>query len=1065
MPEERRVVTIVFADVMGSTALGEASDPEDVRAVLGRYYAIAREVVAEHGGTLEKFIGDAVMAVFGIPQAHGDDADRALAAALTLRERVAGDSQTATLRLRIGVNTGEVVAARDAAGGDFLVTGDAVNIAARLQQHADEGAILVGERTRRAVAGAFRFGDEQRVAVKGKAAPLSAATLLEQLQGRRVQRAPFLGRATDLAQLDLVARRAFGERRPQLVTISAPAGTGKSRLVDEFATRLGDEVVVATAQCLPYGAAVTFLPLRGLLRGLLRLERDDGLVAPLRAAFRAAGHTDEDTQRLCAIIGATLGETPETERRDRDEIFAAWRLLIEVLAGRGPLVVVFEDLHWASDTLLDLVEHVTVSRTSAPLVMVALARPELLDRRPTWGGGRRNFTSLALEPLSADEARQLVGVLTETVPGRIADRIVERAGGNPFFVGELVRAYEDHRRAGTQDDDIVLPDTVHATVLARIDGLPAVERSVLEYAAVAGRTARAAAVRTLLPDIAPSQIADALEALAERELLTPQGAGAYTFRHIVIREVAYATLPRADRVRAHLRLARWLEEDAPAHGNELVELTAYHYRQAISLSPGGRVPEGLPVATVLRALERAAQVASNGGAYREAEQQLREAIRLAPAEEHLRLSELLGDLLRIGDAAIEGYAEAFDLWGRVGGGDPHVGARLMIKRLGVLGRWAGTLSRPLDGDEFDALVAVARRLLDGAPDETLEAQLACARAFQSRVAVTGSTALADLARDVELARRLYAERGDAEAESEALDALGAIYRHGYGDYERALGFARERIANSARLGLLERADAWSVAEWDLTLLGRYRDAIATYKEARRALRAGEPEYILAHAVTWATYCAMLCGRWDDAQSYADALISMREQGPDGIGRFTTGAFIAAIRVAAARLDATRLARYRSVFTAIADIPRLRPPNRLLFEALIGSDARIAREYLLQPIGQRERKAELIAMILFEVGERIPESELDEIERQGVREPAVMTLRIQAARALNRGVSELREVVAAMDHGDLVSDAARAAALLAMHTGTTADREDAERRLRAHGDLLYLQRLAEELPAR
>jgi len=270
-------VTVVFADVIGSTALGEASDPEDVRAILGRYYAIAREVVAEHGGTLEKFIGDAVMAVFGIPQAHGDDADRALSTALTLRQRVAADSQTASLRLRIGVNTGEVVASRDAAGSDFLVTGDAVNLAARLQQHADDGAILVGERTRRAVAGAFRFGDEQRLAVKGKAAPLSAATLLDQVQGRRVQRAPFLGRATDLAQLDLVAKRAFGERRPQLVTISAPAGTGKSRLVDEFATRLGDEVVVATAQCLPYGAAVTFLPLRGLLRGLLRSEGDDSI--------------------------------------------------------------------------------------------------------------------------------------------------------------------------------------------------------------------------------------------------------------------------------------------------------------------------------------------------------------------------------------------------------------------------------------------------------------------------------------------------------------------------------------------------------------------------------------------------------------------------------------------------------------------------------------------------------------------------------------------------------------------------------------------------------------------
>src|SRR4029077_8898559 len=263
MPEDRRVVTVLFADVTGSTALGETIDPEDTRAVLGRYYAIARDVISEHGGTLEKFIGDAVMAIFGIPQAHGDDAERGLAAALTLRERVAKDPETAALMLRIGVNTGEVVAARETDAGDFLITGDAVNVAARLQQHAEPGAILAGERTRRAVS-AFRFADEQAIVVKGKREPIVGSVLLDRLTERRVARAPFLGRDRDLAQLDLVAQRAFGERRPQLVTITAPAGAGKSRLVEEFATRLPDAgATVATAQCLPYGAAVTFLPLRG----------------------------------------------------------------------------------------------------------------------------------------------------------------------------------------------------------------------------------------------------------------------------------------------------------------------------------------------------------------------------------------------------------------------------------------------------------------------------------------------------------------------------------------------------------------------------------------------------------------------------------------------------------------------------------------------------------------------------------------------------------------------------------------------------------------------------------
>jgi class 3 adenylate cyclase len=710
MPEERRVVTVLFADVTGSTALGESTDPEDVRALLGRYYAIAREVIAEHGGTLEKFIGDAVMAVFGVPQAHGDDAERALAAALALRDGVASDPQTSGLTLRIGVNTGEVVATRENAAGDFLITGDAVNVAARLQQHADPGAILVGERTRRAV-NSFRFADAQQIAVKGKREPITAAVLTERA-ARRVQRGPFLGRVHDLAQLDLIAQRAFSERRPQLVTITAPAGTGKSRLVEEFGSRLGvDDATVATAQCLPYGAAVTFLPLRGLVRGLLRMQPDADIVAPLRDTFAEAGYADADARRLSGLIAATLGDAGDSEGGDRDQIFNAWRLLIEALASRRQLLVVFEDLHWASDTLLDLVEHVTSSRSTSALVMVALARPELLDRRPHWGAGRRNFTAIALEPLGTEDTLRLIAVLTEGVPGAIAQRIVDRAGGNPFFTGELVRAYEDRRRAGQTDDDILLPDTVHATVLARLDGLSAIERSVLEYAAVAGRTTRVAAIHALLPAHSETEIVGALESLAERDMLLPQGSGSYVFRHIVIREVAYATLPRAERVRAHLRLARWFEDDAASPGEDVAELVAYHYRQAIALAPAGRLPEGLDVGRVVRSLELAARSAWNGGAFVEAAQQLREAIRLAPASEHLRLYEMLGDVMRFGDDAVSGYTEAFQQWKSTPGADPLIGARIRIKQLGVHARWTGSLSRGLQTHEFDALAAEAGQLL------------------------------------------------------------------------------------------------------------------------------------------------------------------------------------------------------------------------------------------------------------------------------------------------------------------------------------------------------------------
>ena len=1062
MPEERRVVTILFADITGSTALGETTDPEDVRAVLGRYYAIARDVIGTHGGTLEKFIGDAVMAVFGVPQAHGDDAERALAAALALRAAVAADPQTAALALRIGVNTGEVVAARDTGAGDFLVTGDAVNIAARLQQGADPGAVLVGERTVRAATG-FRFGDEQRITAKGKSQPIVAAALIGQAE-RRAPRAPFLGREHDLAQLDLVAQRAFSERRPQLVTITAPAGTGKSRLVEEFASRLDPAPRRAIAQCLPYGSAVTFLPLRGLVRGLLGVADEGDVLVPLRDAFGAAGYAADDAQRLAALIGMTLGDAPETERADRDEVFAAWRLLVETLAARGPLLVVFEDLHWASDTLLDLVEHITTSRTSAPLVMVALARPELLDRRPTWGGGRRNFTSLALEPLTPDEARRLVQVMTEGVPAPIAERIVERTGGNPFFVGELVRAYEAGRRSGVRDEEISLPDTVHGTVLARIDALPAAERAVLERAAVAGRTARAAAVAALLPDLSTDAADAIMTALADRDLLVPQGGGAYTFRHIVIREVAYATLPRAERVRAHLRLAEWFEQDAPARANELAELVAYHYRQAIALSPGRRVPEGVDPAGIVAALERAARIASQAGGFGEVRQLLTEAIALAPAAEHLRLQELLGDQIGFGDATIEAYGAALDIWRADPRADPAVGARLAVKRLGVIGRWSGSISHGYSPEEEDAMIAEARALLERAPDELLAARLACAETFplvQHRTTAQLTPELvAEYERRLIEARRLFAQRGEQDAESEALDALSAIYRDGLGDLARSVECHRARLATLHDARLLERIDAWGMLGWDGTYAGDYAAAERVFADMRAARRPGEPEFMLAHGASWSAYAAMLLGHWDTTLAITDWLVDIREEGP--VGRFVYAGLAGAIRVARARMDDTRLARYRAAFAAIADLANLTPEVRTHWTAVLDQDAAAARAFFRVPSGSRDRKSELLVMVLFECRERVPDDELDALAAPGGRvDPPLMRLRLALARALNAGPAALRAAIADLDAGDLVSDAARASALLALATHDVSDRADAERRLGALGDRVFLQVLAEE----
>ncbi|MDQ2965346.1 MAG: AAA family ATPase, partial [Chloroflexota bacterium] len=480
MSDERRLVTILFADVMGSTTLGERVDPEDLRALMGRYFAIARDVVGVHGGTVEKFIGDAVMAVFGLPVAHGDDASRAVAAALALRDRVRSES---TLReklpIRIGLNTGEVVASRDAqSSGDFLITGDAVNIAARLQQGASDWSIVAGERTVRA-APEYTFGALESIDARGKAQPILAAQVLGKgaLQRRPL---PLLGRAPDLAQLELVARRSFEERRPYLVSVIAPAGTGKSRLLEEFLDELQrstPECVVAVAQCLPYGQRLTFWPLRAILHRLVGVAEDappDDLRAALVSWLTGLGMPDPASvgSQLLATIGA--GESDATDRAD---LFAAWRSMLERAAADRPLVVVFEDLHWSSDSFLDLVEHVTQPRGDARLLMLVLSRAELLDRRPGWGGGRRNHVSLALEPLDRESIAGLVRYLLESASPEIVEAVAARAEGNPFYAGEIVRSIVDRLGPDAASADVAdavarLPDTVQATVLARLDSLP-----------------------------------------------------------------------------------------------------------------------------------------------------------------------------------------------------------------------------------------------------------------------------------------------------------------------------------------------------------------------------------------------------------------------------------------------------------------------------------------------------------------------------------------------------------------------------------------------------------------
>ncbi|GAC1631611.1 MAG: hypothetical protein NVS4B11_31980 [Ktedonobacteraceae bacterium] len=654
--EERRLVTILFADMMESTALSETLDPEDVHALLGRYYAHVHHVIESHGGIVEQFMGNTVIAVFGLPRAHSDDAERALAAALMLREAVATDTLLdGRLLLCIGINTGEVVATNNPSGSDFLMTGDVVNVASQLQQAASFGEILVSERTMAATQAAFLFHNARLIEVKGKHHPLRIFPLWQVRALRQIERPVLVGRQPDLHQLELLWERTLSERQPHLVSIMAPAGTGKTRLLEEFLAHL-DPVAgfqIAVARCPPYRQTLTYWPLRGLLTGLL----GDAIGKPqVVDAFVQGGQTPDDAARLADFVLTTLGVEQE-EVTDRESIFAAWRLLLETFARQAPRVVVFEDLHWASESLLDLVEYLMHPRVQVALLMLVLSRPELLDRRPTWGGGQQNFTALALQPLSEAQTRELVEHEAAGLNQALRELVVAHSGGNPFFALELIRGIAE--KSATV---YILPDTVHAAVLARLDLLSPPERAVTQAASVAGRVFRIAVLQTVLENLTSSEIDKALDGLMTRQLVEQASGGAFTFHHVLIRDVAYGTLSRSERVRMHSKIAVWLEESAAEGSEEFTELIAYHYWEAVKLSQQSAVPLKLPIdlARVVYSLERASLLASRSGALAEARAYLQSAIELAAEEEHLQLYERLGDALLQGDTAVDAYRKAVE---------------------------------------------------------------------------------------------------------------------------------------------------------------------------------------------------------------------------------------------------------------------------------------------------------------------------------------------------------------------------------------------------------------------
>ncbi|HLM51485.1 MAG TPA: adenylate/guanylate cyclase domain-containing protein [Solirubrobacteraceae bacterium] len=690
--EERRQVTVVFADLSGYTAVAEGMDPEAVKALVDRTLRRLGEEVTRFGGQVDKFIGDNVMAIFGAPVAHEDDAERAVRSALAMQAAMGEINADLDRRwsgvsfaLRVGVNSGEVLAGQ--VGDRYTVIGDTVNVAARLQAIGRPGSITVGERTQRASARAIVYEPLEPLTLKGKAEPVRAFEAMSAVadapaRGRAGHEAPLVGRSQELALLDSIYARVAGELRPHLVTLLGSAGVGKSRLLRELEARLAardPRPAVRHGRCLPYGSSVVFWALGEVVRADCGIVEGDepgavwrkllGRVSELADAAGARVPADS-APRSAALIARLLGiEVPEAlaapesldPQRVRDASFSVVRWVVETMAAERPLLLAFEDIHWADDGMLDLIEHLA-QWVDGPLLLVCLARDELLERRGSWGGGRGSATSVFLEPLTDAETHDLVGGLLP--PGTdvpdLLPVVAERAGGNPFFAEEMVRRLLEEGAS----DATALPDTVQALLAARLDALGGFERRLVQQAAVVGRTFWP----DLLAHLAGAEAGNldrALGALREKDILVPGdglhlgGEGELAFKHVLIRDVAYGMLPKAVRARRHFDVGEYIEDRAGERSDEVVALLAEHYGNAAALGREARFdPDELgPMeAKAARFLEGAGDAAAALYSNSEAFSHYEAARRGSPEPgDRARIGEKQGDVaLRLGrvDAAI-----------------------------------------------------------------------------------------------------------------------------------------------------------------------------------------------------------------------------------------------------------------------------------------------------------------------------------------------------------------------------------------------------------------------------
>jgi len=939
--EERKIVSVLFTDLVGFTGRAEGLDPEDVRAMLSPYYARLREQIEQRGGTVEKFIGDAVMAVFGAPVAHEDDAERAVRTALAIREAIRQLNERdpgLELQIRTAVNTGEAVVALGArpSEGEGIASGDVVNTAARLQSAAPIDGILVGEATYRATRHVIDYREAPPVEAKGKALPITVweAVAAHSRFGIDVDQrsaTPLVGRERELGFLTEAFTRCRTEQTAQLVTLVGVPGVGKSRLVAEFFRVIDADPEIywwRQGRSLPYGETQSFWALGEIVKAQAGiLETDTAAVAEqklLDMLDELLGEASDRpwVERHVRPLAGMAGETETTMDR-RSEAFSAWRRLLEALGEQRPLVLVFEDLHWADDGLLDFVDYLADWVATVPMLIVATARPELLDRRPGWSGGKRNASTVSIPALSPEETARLLGSLLDQMllPAEVQSQVLARAEGNPLYAEQYVRMLQDRgflvRGAGgwqlEERGELPLPETVQGMIAARLDALPPEQKELVHDAAVVGKVFWPAAIAAI-GERSPHGLEEPLHALERKEFIRRDRRSAvadetqYVFLHLLVRDVAYGQIPRARRVDMHRRAAEWIESLSPDRSEDRAEMLAHHYREALSLAAAAGIDVEPLRAPARDAFAVASERAESLHAWPAARELAEAAIGLTDEDDpelprlQLRIARaaswFAGDLatenviaardgfLTHGDIAAAAEAEAVHsliLWYRGDGAaateaadravDLAADQPLTAAKVWVFAQRARRAS--LGGDVVTAL-DLARKTLEMAEELGRDdyASHALNTLGMARVDSGDEEGIADLERSVERAKRANDPYGFAHGCNNLANTLWQLAR-----LEEAAGYLQEARHAAEQYGI-GIALLWSDAEavYERYLRGDYPEMIAR-AERFLAEHAGEQLYqegsqrvLLAHGLVAA-------GRSDEAlEQSARGLAHGREVG-------------------------------------------------------------------------------------------------------------------------------------------------------------------------------------------